>query len=87
MSADDIRRETTEADGARGGWLRPILLMAAPLAVAWWVAFAVTGLLWWRASPDVPQVPPPDPPQMETIDAEHIDLERYIRAHPYWMPQ
>jgi len=84
VSVDELSPETPEP--TRWSWLRPVLLMAVPLAVVWAIAFAITGLLWWGASEDVEQVAPPAPPALESIDGGSIDLERYARAHPTWTP-
>lgn len=84
MSADDLRLE--EPRGRERGWLRTVLLMAVPLAAVWAVAFWITGLLWWEADVVVEQIPPPEPPQIEAVDADSIDLDRYNRAHPAWSP-
>lgn len=85
MSADDLRPEAPTPP--RHGWLRSVLLMAVPLAITWWVAFLVTGLLWWSATAEAqPQVSPPDPPHLEVVDGGSIDLERWARAHPRWTP-
>ncbi|MGD9497556.1 MAG: hypothetical protein AB7Y46_14740 [Armatimonadota bacterium] len=66
--------------------MRPLLLMALPLAGVWTAAFAITGLLWWGAPTQVEQVPPPEAPELEAIDAQGVDLELYGRAHPMWVP-
>lgn len=84
MSIDEIRLDSPELK--RWNWLRPVLLMAVPLAVVWAIAFAITGLLWWGASEDVEQVAPPAPPALESIDSSSVDLELYARAHPAWTP-
>lgn len=85
MSADDLRLEEPQKNGTP--WVRTVLLMVLPLAAAWAVAFWVTGLLWWDAAVgDVTQVPPPEPAQIESVDADRIDLDRYTRARPYWTP-
>ena len=83
MSADELRLETPEP--ARRHWLRPVALMAVPLALVWAVAFAVTGLLWWSASDAVAQVAPPQPPALEDIDVSSVNLELYARAHTDWL--
>jgi hypothetical protein len=67
-------------------WLWAALFMAVPLAVTWAVAFAITGLMWWGAPQKVEPVPPPPPPELAQVDTADIDLERYGRAHPMWMP-
>ncbi len=84
MSADEFRSRTPES--TRRHRLRPVLLMAIPLALVWAVAFAVTGLLWWGASDDVAQVAPPQAPTLAAVDDSSIDLELYARAHPSWTP-
>ncbi|MGC9317583.1 MAG: hypothetical protein ACP5KN_06040 [Armatimonadota bacterium] len=85
MSADDLRPEVPAAE--RHGWIRAVLVMALPLATVWWVAFSITGILWWSApEKDIPQVPPPEPAQLAEVQADTIDLDRYARAHPYWIP-
>jgi len=84
VSADEPRPETPEP--TRRHWLRPVALMAIPLAVVWAVAFAVTGLLWWSAADEVAQVKPPQPPALEAVDTSGIDVELYARAHPSWTP-
>lgn len=84
MSADDLRLEKPEP--TERGWLPTVLLMAIPLAVVWAVAFWITGLLWWDAGEAVQQVPPPEAPQIEAVDASNIDLDRYTKAHPRWEP-
>ncbi len=85
MSAEDLRLEQpAEVDRS---WLRPVLAMAVPLAITWWVAFSITGIMWWRAQqPTVEQVPPPEPARLESVQADSIDLDLYRRANPYWMP-
>ncbi|MEA3402176.1 MAG: hypothetical protein U9R79_13145 [Armatimonadota bacterium] len=85
MSADDLRPEAPAP--TRGGWLRAVLMMALPLAIVWWLAFSITGILWWSASEeDVPQVPPPEPAHLAEVEADSIDLEAYARAHSSWVP-
>jgi hypothetical protein len=84
MGADDLRLE--EPEKTERGWLRTVLLMAVPLAAVWAAAFWITGLLWWDAGEAVEQVPPPDPPEIQAVDHEGIDLERYSRAHPTFSP-
>ena len=84
MSADDLRPEKPER--SERGWQRTVLLMAVPLAAVWAVAFWITGLLWWDAGKAVEQVPPPETPQIERVDASTIDIERYTTAHPRWDP-
>ena len=84
MNADELTRETPQP--TRRHRLRPVALMAVPLAAVWAVAFAVTGLLWWSASDQVAQLPPPQPPVLEVVDGSGIDLELYARAHPSWTP-
>jgi hypothetical protein len=84
MSADDLRPE--EPQPADRGWIRTVLLMAFPLALVWAAAFWITGLLWWEAGEAVEQVPPPDVPQIDSVDGDSIDLQRYKRAHPRWTP-
>jgi ferric-dicitrate binding protein FerR (iron transport regulator) len=84
MSAEDLRLE--EPERSERGWQRTVLLMAVPLAAVWAIAFWITGLLWWDAGEAVQQVPPPEAPQIERVDASTIDLERYTTAHPRWEP-
>lgn len=84
MSADDLMPNPPEAP--QQSWLRAALLMSVPLAVAWSVAFAITGLLWWSAPGQVEQVPPPPAPTLAPVDAAAIDLDRYARAHTMWTP-
>jgi hypothetical protein len=85
MSAEEQRSEAP--DPSERGWLRTSLLMALPLAVMWAVAFWITGILWWDAGEAaVEQVPPPEPPAIEAVDAGGTDLDLYTRAHPFWSP-
>ena len=84
MTADELRLE--EPGRAEPGWLRTVLLMAIPLAAVWAAAFWITGLLWWDAGEAVKQVPPPEPPRIERVDASTVDLELYTTAHPRWEP-
>jgi len=84
MSADDLRLE--EPEQTERGWLWTVLVMAVPLAAVWAVAFWITGLLWWDAGEVVEQLPPPEPTQIEAVDYENIDLDRYTRAHPTFQP-
>lgn len=78
---------TTQSAAGRTSWLRTILLMAIPLALAWLVAFWVTGMLWWRA-PDtavaVDQTPPPA--QVHPADSDWVDIDLYRRTNPQWRP-
>ena len=77
----------TQPATAGPSWLRTILLMAIPLALAWTAAFWVTGMLWWRA-PDTAaqatQVPPPA--QVYPADSDWVDIEMYRRSNPQWRP-
>jgi hypothetical protein len=84
MAVDEIRPE--EPEPTERGWVRTVLIMALPLAAVWAAAFWITGLLWWDAGDAVEQLPPPDPPQIESVESETIDLDRYTRAHPMWQP-
>ena len=78
---------TTQSATARTSWLRTVLLMAIPLALAWTAAFWVTGMLWWRA-PDLAtnadQTPPPA--QVHSADSDWVDIEMYRRSNPQWRP-
>ncbi|MFW5868796.1 MAG: hypothetical protein ACOCX2_13315 [Armatimonadota bacterium] len=84
MSADDLRLEVPSR--SERSWLGTVLLMVLPLAAVWAIAFWITGLLWWDAGESVAQIPPPEAPQIESIDASTIDLDRYTTAHPQWQP-
>ena len=86
MSTDDLRLEVPAQTKKERGWLRTVLLMALPLAVVWGVAFWITGLLWWEAGDAVAQLPPPAAPQIEAVDPDVVNLERYKTAHPHWQP-
>ncbi len=83
-----VEDQISEApDSSERGWLGTTLLMAVPLAVTWAVAFWITGILWWDAGADeVQQVPPPEPPAIEAVDASGTNLDLYGRAHPFWSP-
>jgi len=84
MAADEQKLE--DPGGSDSGWLRTVGLMALPLAAAWAAAFLVTGLLWWGARDTVAQVAPPAAPEIVSVDADGIDLDRYTTAHPRWEP-
>lgn len=84
MAADGLGLE--EPEPAERGWVRTVLVMALPLAAVWAIAFWITGLLWWEAGEAVEQVPPPEPPGIQSVDAGGIDLGRYTTAHPRWQP-
>ncbi len=78
---------TTQPATARPAWLRTVLLMAIPLALAWAAAFWVTGMLWWRA-PDTAAQATEVPPaaQVHAADSDWVDIEMYRRSNPQWRP-
>lgn len=79
--------ETETSSTNRALWWRPALLMALLLALAWALAFEVTGMLWWRAGPTVSDRPPPPPPaQVHAVDTSWVDLDLYRRSNPQWRP-
>ena len=78
---------TTQPATAKPAWLRTVLLMAIPLALAWAAAFWVTGMLWWRAPDTAAQaneIPPPA--QVHPADSDWVDIEMYRRSNPQWRP-
>ena len=80
---------STQADQSVSRWrgLRPLLLMALPLAAAWGAAFWVTGMLWWRApAGHAESVPPPPPAKVHPVDTSWVDLDLYRRSNPQWRP-
>jgi hypothetical protein len=79
MTPDSPRSKLSTA------WLAAVIVLV--LAVAWWAAFWLTGLLWWGAPADAGQrVPPPVPAQLRDAQAPWVDLDLYQRSHPRWQP-
>ncbi len=84
MTSDELRSE--EPERSERSWIRTILLMAVPLALVWAAAFWITGLMWWEAGTQVEPVPPPETAEIQPVDSDSIDLDRYTKAHPSWTP-
>ncbi len=85
MSAEAANEE--KATVSRNGWLRTVLVMAVPLAVAWGAAFWVTGMLWWRApAPDEAAAATPPPASVHEVDSAWVDMPMYKRSNPQWHP-
>ena len=58
------------------------VIMILLALVAWQAAFAVTGI--GGASPAIERVPPPAPIKLPPVDTSWVDLDTYLRNHPFW---
>ena len=61
-----------------------VLLTVIVVAVLWHHVFAMTGLLWWDASPLDRSVERPAPPDIPKYDTGWVDVDTYLRTHPVW---
>jgi len=85
-SSHDVGAETSGSKRKlSAAW--PVIAIVLLLALTWWAAFSVTGILWWHAQEDAAdKLPPPRPLELGPTEPAWVNLELYHASHPQWRP-